>query len=365
MQTTSEEQAVCTASVGNSEVCLNTLSPTPQNLQLALISLENLHPRHVEVSPCAEVLVCSKCSVPVLDELGATIVFRVGFQQRVHSSATRSWTMHGVASSRHTPDLAGPIPAKADVEDELLRSHNICRVAAIWFSSSAERVVAHKPLVPRVRLGVILQQVGGQLVIWNLEDFDETFCPLDCEGHWVHVPLGGALQGQSVWCATELLWVVCGAIIIHAVQVRHHRAARFVDLSAIQVACIPNTGVERGLRGNVVHVLQDIQLTTFRPLDATCMRPEGGPQTTTKRHMREANGCEEILPRPPGANLGGLALARKAPGTHAQDSMRIVGSSYTFRVCLVAAKVLGSAIVRIPLEVIPVVEEGTSARKPI
>mmetsp|Transcript_84443 Transcript_84443/g.212999 ORF Transcript_84443/g.212999 Transcript_84443/m.212999 type:complete len:228 (+) Transcript_84443:218-901(+) len=183
------------AHTGNSEVCLNTLSPTPQNLQLALISLENLHPRHVEVSPCAEVLVCSKRSIPVLDELGATIVFRVGFQQRVHSSATRSWTMHGVASSRHTPDLAGPIPAKANVEDELLRRHHICRVRAIWSSSGSEGVVANEPLVPCVWLGVVLHQILGQLIVWNLEDLDEVLCPFDCEGHRMQIPFGWALQG--------------------------------------------------------------------------------------------------------------------------------------------------------------------------
>jgi len=57
-------------------------------LKLARSPLEDLHPRHVEVRACLEVLVRPECPVPVLHKLGAAIVFQVRLQQGVHSTAT-------------------------------------------------------------------------------------------------------------------------------------------------------------------------------------------------------------------------------------------------------------------------------------
>mmetsp|Transcript_34429 Transcript_34429/g.87633 ORF Transcript_34429/g.87633 Transcript_34429/m.87633 type:complete len:297 (-) Transcript_34429:913-1803(-) len=256
--------------------------------------LKNLDRRDVEKSSRLEVLIGAKRSVLVLNELCATIVRQVPLQKRVHRAAAVLRAIQRPARRRHVPNLAGPVATKADVQDELLRAKHVRRVRAA--RRPCKWIVGDEPLIPGVRLRVIVQQVFGHPVIWDLEDLHEGLGPLDHESHRMHVPLGRALQGQAVRSTTELLRIVRGAVVVHVVEIGEVLAPWPVELRAVDLALVISAGVQRGLRDDVVDVLQNVQLSAFWPPFAVGVGPKSRPQATTPRHMSEAHCSQEVLP---------------------------------------------------------------------
>mmetsp|Transcript_83485 Transcript_83485/g.249034 ORF Transcript_83485/g.249034 Transcript_83485/m.249034 type:complete len:249 (-) Transcript_83485:186-932(-) len=179
-------------------------------------------------------------------------------------------------------------------------------------------------------------------------------------------PLPRAPQWQLVGGATKLQWVLCGAVIVHTVEIRHWLAEGYVHDAPVHATPVAGPCMEGRLGRQVIDILQQVHLATFRPRIARSVRPECRPESTTPGSMRELDGHEEICPGPVRPDLRGLALEHpRASAAGPKYGVRVVGLDNPVLQGFGAGQVVHRAIVVITLQEGPVVEEGLAHGPPI
>mmetsp|Transcript_88309 Transcript_88309/g.263371 ORF Transcript_88309/g.263371 Transcript_88309/m.263371 type:complete len:226 (-) Transcript_88309:890-1567(-) len=224
--------------------------------------------------------------VPILvvDKLRAAVLLWSVLRKWVHRPAV---VRLGHAPSRVAPDLAGPVPTEADAEHKLLGGHHRGRAPR-----GREGVVGdEEAAVPRVGPWCPGQQVAGDSALGQEEDPESVGRPLHRQDARVARPTLAAPH-PLVGSAAKVLGVLRLALVIHVVPIRH--ASVLVDSTRAESARL--SGVERSLGDVVVNVLQDVNLATIGPLLPWSKREEGGPDTASIGHVREAHDREEVGP---------------------------------------------------------------------
>mmetsp|Transcript_51102 Transcript_51102/g.148733 ORF Transcript_51102/g.148733 Transcript_51102/m.148733 type:complete len:331 (+) Transcript_51102:490-1482(+) len=282
--------------------------------------------------------------VLVRDELRAAVLRRGELVQRVDGAALALLRLDfqlvlrgrgvvrrpGAGAGRGlAPDLARPITAESDAQDEALRRHDVVRVRAA--RGVAEGIVGDDPTVPAVGVRLAVLQIGGDLGLGDEEDLGEGRRAVHGEGPGATRPLLAREVGPLVRRAAEGLArvavfgqaVVLLAAILEGVGVRH--AAILIHRGRVELALAAD--MERGHRPLVVDVLQDVHLAAHRPWLPHAQSVEGRPDAAAVGHVRELHDRQEVLPSLFGADLGSLALVLVLPAGHpgAEDGMGLRG----------------------------------------
>mmetsp|Transcript_40802 Transcript_40802/g.94576 ORF Transcript_40802/g.94576 Transcript_40802/m.94576 type:complete len:343 (+) Transcript_40802:329-1357(+) len=322
-----------------------------------------------------QVLLRAILAILVINERGAAIPRPsrdfAHWVVRVHGNTFRPQRgALGACTCGVDPHLCCPVTTEAETEHQLLRPHDLLGIRArTWVAPLArsEGVVCSDPFVPLVWPRLISCQVHRHLCHGDPEHLNIGRRPLRSHDKRLFRHLLARQERQAVRRAPYHVRVVSDALVVpREVELGVHvlRAAGLAKLCFVKLALVEQPDVKRTARGNLVGVLQDVQLTTIRPCSFGRVRPECGPYAAAPGHLVESGRHKEVGPLDLCLDLGRRALEMIDLRSCAKNGMSVVCDGDLLLRRLLHGEVLDGSRILVVQQIIEVVEEGAPLRSP-